>query len=245
MKKIKIDMDLVITMLLSIFLLIFIFSYNSFESEITEFFGYGSNNIGKYDLILLTRQFVYVALLSAICSIFLGFLLGIFCISPWGKDFRIIIEKSATLFQVIPTIALLLLTVTVFGLGIKSAVMVLVVQSILPVLFNTISGLENIPHSYLEIADGLGMTTFQKALKVKLPLAFPIIITGIRISTLICISIATLAFSTGAGGLGLLIQTGISTYNMLFVFEGTVPIVLMAIIVDRILRRLQLKFTYV
>lgn len=245
MKKLKLDKDFFVTIVLAALLAVFVFFYNShFEAGFNEFFGYGSKNIGKYDLILLTGQFLNIALLSAVVSISLGFGLGIFCISSRGRDFRVLVEMLATFFQIVPTIALLLFAVTIFGLGLQSALIVLVIQSILPILFNTISGLENISPQYLQIADGLGMTNSQKMLKVKIPLAAPIILTGVRLSVLICISIATLAFSTGSGGLGLLIQTGISTYNMLFVFEGTVPIVLIAIIVDRLLRRLQLKVTY-
>lgn len=242
MKKTKMDFDFWVITFLIILLVTFVFSYDKYLEKIL--FPSGVGNRGNYNLIVLTMQFLKIAVLSSLLSVIVGFLLGVFCLTPIGKDFREIIEKLATFFQIIPTIALLLFVVTVFGLGLKSALIVLVIQSVLPILFNTITGIENIPKNYLDVADGLGMTNWQKMLKVKLPLAFPIIITGIRIGVLICISISTLAFSTGSGGLGLLIQTGISTYNMSYVFSGTVPIVLIAIITDKILKRLQLKLTY-
>lgn len=83
------------------------------------------------------------------------------------------------------------------------------------------------------------MTDVQILTKVKIPMALPVILSGVRASVIICISAATLAFNTGAGGLGLLIQTGIATYNTVFVFEGTVPICLLAVIADKILRKIE------
>ena len=87
------------------------------------------------------------------------------------------------------------------------------------------------------------MTSGQILFKVRLPLALPVILSGIRTALIICIGAATLAFSTGAGGLGLLIQTGCSNYNTVYIMEGTVPICLIAILMDQILRKIE-KITY-
>ena len=177
--------------------------------------------------------------MSGLFSIIAGGLSGVFCFTSFGKDFRTIVEKLSMIIRTIPTMALLLFFITISGTGIKSAIFVLVIQSILPITFAVISGLDNIPKTYIEAARGLGMTNLQLLFKVMLPMALPVIISGIRIAIIICIGAATLAFNTGAGGLGLLIQTGLSTYNTIFIIEGTIPICLIAIISDKLLLKIE------
>ena len=87
------------------------------------------------------------------------------------------------------------------------------------------------------------MTKRQILWKIQLPLALPVILSGMRTSLIICVSAATLAFSTGAGGLGLLIQTGCSTYNTVYIMEGTIPICLIAILMDQIIRKIEKHYT--
>ena len=163
--------------------------------------------------------------------------MGILCFTKPGKSFVIVIEKVSMLVQTIPTMAVLMFGLTAFGIGMKAAVFALLLQSLLPIVFATLAGIRNVPETYIEVARGLGMTENQILIKVRIPLALPVILSGIRTAMIICIGAATLAFSTGAGGLGLLIQTGCSTYNTVYIFEGTVPICLIAILMDQILRK--------
>lgn len=111
--------------------------------------------------------------------------------------------------------------------------------SLLPIVFATMAGLRNVSESYIEVGKGMGMTKKQILWKIQLPLAIPVILSGMRTALIICIGAATLAFSTGAGGLGLLIQTGCSTYNTVYIMEGTIPICVIAILMDQILRKIE------
>lgn len=132
--------------------------------------------------------------------------------------------------QTIPGLVMLGIALIFWGIGTKPALIVLSLYAILPILRNTYTGITEINPGYVEAARGIGMTSMQRLFKVELPIATPTIIGGIRISTVYIISWATLAGLIGAGGLGDLIWTGLSTYNTNYVLAGAVPSALMAIV---------------
>lgn len=240
-KKNKIDGYTIIIIILLCALFLFVFGFQYIESWVYSVWPYQIGNVAKYSLPKLTLEFIKISLIACSLSIFIGFSLGIFCFSTLGKSFELVIEKSAMIMQSIPTMTVLMFGLTAFGIGIKAAVFALIMQSILPIVFSTIAGLKSVPKSYIEVGQGLGMTNKQILLKVQIPLAIPVILSGMRIASIICISAATLAFSTGAGGLGLLIQTGCSTYNTVYIMEATIPICIIAILMDQILRKFENK----
>lgn len=240
-KKNKIDGYTITIIILLCALFIFVFGFQYIEPWVYSVWPYQIGNAAKYSLPKLTLEFIKIALIACSLSIFIGFSLGIFCFSTLGKSFELVIEKSAMIMQSIPTMAVLMFGLIAFGIGIKAAVFALIMQSILPIVFSTIAGLKSVPKSYIEVGQGLGMTKKQILLKVQIPLAIPVILSGMRIASIICISAATLAFSTGAGGLGLLIQTGCSTYNTVYIMEATIPICIIAILMDQILRKFENK----
>lgn len=235
----KIDFDWMEIIVLTLVLVFFVFGYESFESWIYSVWPSEIGMVAHYSLPKLTFEFISVSLLSGLAAAGIGILIGVFCDSKVGSSFQVIIENIAMIMQTIPIMALLMFAIIAFGVGVKAAVFSLVFQSMLPVIFETIAGLKSIPYTYVEAGRGVGMTDVQILTKVKIPMALPVILSGVRASVIICISAATLAFNTGAGGLGLLIQTGIATYNTVFVFEGTVPICLLAVIADKILRKIE------
>ena len=237
--SLKPDLEWTEILILISLLCLMVFTYSYIEPWVYSVWPEEIGMVASYSLPKLTFEFINVCILSGLFSIIAGVLSGLFCFTSFGKDFRIIVEKLSMIIRTIPTMALLLFFITISGTGIKSAIFVLVIQSILPITFAVISGLDNIPKSYIEVARGLGMTHLQLLFKVMLPMALPVIISGIRIAIIICIGAATLAFNTGAGGLGLLIQTGLSTYNTIFIIEGTIPICLIAIISDKLLLKIE------
>lgn len=238
-KKNKIDGHVVGIIILLFALLLFVFGFQYIESWVYSVWPYQIGNVAKYSLPKLTLEFIKIASIACGLSVVIGFSLGIFCFSSLGKSFELVIEKSAMIMQSIPTMAVLLFGLIAFGIGIKAAVFALIMQSILPIVFSTIAGLKSVPQSYIEVGKGLGMTKKQILFKIQLPLAIPVILSGMRIALIICISAATLAFSTGSGGLGLLIQTGCSTYNTVYIMEATIPICLIAILMDQLLRKIE------
>ncbi len=237
--SLKPDLEWIEILILISLLFLMVFAYSYIEPWVYSVWPEEIGMVASYSLPKLTFEFINVCILSGLLSIIAGVLSGLFCFTSFGKDFRIIVEKLSMIIRTIPTMALLLFFITVSGTGIKSAIFVLVIQSILPITFAVISGLDNIPKTYIEAARGLGMTHLQLLFKVMLPMALPVVISGIRIAIIICIGAATLAFNTGAGGLGLLIQTGLSTYNTIFIIEGTIPICLIAIISDKLLLKIE------
>lgn len=138
-------------------------------------------------------------------------------------------------FQTVPTIALLAMLIPLMGIGMKPAIFALFLYSLLPLLRNTYSGIKEVDGSIVEAARGMGFGTFQRLFKIELPLAFPYILSGIRLTTVYIISWTTLAALIGAGGLGDLIIAGMSNNDNFLIFTGTISAIILAVIVDIVL----------
>ena len=134
--------------------------------------------------------------------------------------------------QSIPSIALLGFLIPFLGIGEKPAVFMVVVYSLLPIVKNTSAGLSNMNAEMLEAAKGIGMTRLQILFKIKLPLALPIIMAGIRISAVTSVGLVTIAAFIGAGGLGFTIYSGIRMANTNMILAGAIPACLLALLVD-------------
>lgn len=149
------------------------------------------------------------------------------------------ILAAAGMIQTIPGLVMLGLALLMFGIGFLPAVIVLSLYAILPILRNTYTGITEVERSYIEAGRGIGMTSAQILLKLELPLALSSIIGGVRISTVYIVSWATLAGLIGAGGLGDLIWTGLSTYNTNFILAGTIPSAILAFVLSGLIGLLQ------
>lgn len=145
--------------------------------------------------------------------------------------------------QTVPGLVMLGLALLLFGTGFLPALAVLAVYSVLPILRNTYTGITEVSPGYIEAGRGIGMTGGQLLLRVELPLALPSIVSGIRISTVYIVSWATLAGLIGAGGLGDLIWTGLSTYNTNYILAGAVPSALLAFAFSGLIGLLQRALT--
>jgi osmoprotectant transport system permease protein len=217
------------------------FNLNRLEPWIYQTFDVRLGNIGSYNIVKLTREFTQVAALGCLCSLLLGLGVGLFCFTPLGREFRPVIEKLGTTLSAIPNIAILRFVVPLLGLGVMPTVVALTAHGILPIIFSTVAGIENIDPSYIRIAEGLGMSKPQMMLKVQLPLAVPVIISGLRVAMISCIGGATLATSTGAEGLGVLLNAGMDTYNVVLIMECAALICLLSLLMDKSLLKLERK----
>lgn len=143
------------------------------------------------------------------------------------------------IFLTIPSLALFALFIPLFGLGFRPALVALVMYAILPILRNTVTGLEGVDPAVVESAKGVGLNARQRLTSVELPLALPVIITGIRVSALLTTGIAAIAVLIGYGGLGAFIQTGISRYplptSVERIWTGTVLTIVLALALDAVL----------
>jgi osmoprotectant transport system permease protein len=138
----------------------------------------------------------------------------------------------ANIGQATPAIGLLVLLALWLGVGVKTAIIGIVVYSALPILSNTISGLRGIDPQLTEAARGIGMSPLGVLSRVELPLAVPMILAGVRNALVLNVGTATLATFLNAGGLGDLIQSGIITQRMRVLIVGSVLTVALALLVD-------------
>lgn len=145
----------------------------------------------------------------------------------------------ASVLQTVPAMALLALMIPIFGIGSKPAIVALFIYSLLPILRNTYLGLEGLDPSVLDAAKGMGMSQLESIRLVELPLAAPVIMAGIRLSGTYVIAWATLASYIGAGGLGDFIFNGLNLYRPDLILGGSIPVILLALIVDFLLGRVE------
>jgi osmoprotectant transport system permease protein len=176
---------------------------------------------------------------SSVSAAVFGMLLGIFVTRPIGRDFLGIVRDMASLAQTFPPVAVLALAVPSMGYGFQPTVVALFLYSVLPVLNNTIEGMESIPRELTEASRGLGMTRLQVLFLSELPLAARLISAGVRTSVVINIGTATVGAVAGAGGLGVIIIAGLVRNNTAFVVTGAAAAALLALVADRLLARVE------
>lgn len=164
-----------------------------------------------------------IILISIPLSILVSLPLGIF-ISSRPRLARVVLYMAGV-FMTIPSLALFGLMVVLLaplhlGLGMVPAVLAIAFYSILPITRNTVIALKGVPSGILESARGMGLSRNQILWKVRLPLALPVIMAGVRISVVLGVSVATFASLVGAGGFGYFIFSGISRTNLAMVLTG-------------------------
>lgn len=177
--------------------------------------------------------------ISSFLAITLGLVLGILVTTKGGASFKAPLLKIVSLMQTFPSAALLALAVPVVGYGMEGALIALTLYALMPIVYNVVVGIEEVPRDVVEAAEGMGMTPAEVYRKVKLPLALGAILGGIRTSTVINISAATLAAAVGAGGLGVLVVNGVKTFDLVLILEGSIPVTLLAVITELFLGDLQ------
>ncbi|MFQ5754117.1 MAG: glycine betaine ABC transporter substrate-binding protein, partial [bacterium] len=136
------------------------------------------------------------------------------------------------LLQTIPSIALLAFMIPFFGIGVKPAIVALILYALLPILRNTYAALNSIDPNLKKVAVGMGLTVWQRLRHIEIPLAIPNILAGIRTAAVISIGTATLAAFIGAGGLGEPIVTGLALNDPYLIMEGAIPAAILAVIVE-------------
>ncbi|MHB1219081.1 MAG: ABC transporter permease [Alphaproteobacteria bacterium] len=143
---------------------------------------------------------------------------------------------AAGLLYLIPSLALFAFLIPVFGLGRVSAMVALVLYSLLVIIRNTATGLKAVSPAAVEAAIGVGMSANARLWLVELPLALPVVVGGLRVATVMGVGIATIAAYIGAGGLGTLVFRGIATADNDLIVAGAAPIAAIALAADAALR---------
>lgn len=185
----------------------------------------------------LLLQHITISIISIIIASVIGVLLGIF-ISEYNKSSKSVLSFVSFIYT-IPSISLLGFLIPFSGIGDTTAIIALTVYALLPMVRNTHTGITNIDKNVLEAAKGMGSTNFQILYKIKLPLAFPVIISGLRNMVTMTIALAGIASFIGAGGLGVAIYRGITTNNPAMTMIGSLLIAILAIVMDSIIGALE------
>ena len=181
----------------------------------------------------LLLEHIEISLLAIIIAVILGGLAGIL-ISEFQKTAKPTLGVINFLYT-IPSISMLGFLIPFSGIGNATAVIALTVYALLPMVRNTYTGICNIDGNIIEAAEGMGSTRFQILYKVKLPLAMPVILSGIRNMVTMTIALAGIASFIGAGGLGVAIYRGITTNNTAMTMVGSLLIAVLALVVDLLL----------
>ena len=190
-------------------------------------------NDRKEFFLNLLLEHLEISIISILIAIVLGLAVGIL-ISEYRKTSKLALGIINFIYT-IPSISLLGFLIPFSGIGNTTAVIALTVYALLPMVRNTHTGMINIDKSILEAAKGMGSTRRQILFKIKLPLAMPVIMSGIRSMTTMTIALAGIASFIGAGGLGVAIYRGITTNNSAMTMAGSLLIALLAIVIDFLL----------
>lgn len=201
---------------------------------------YLQKNAGE--IITALGQHIYISVIAAVIAIAIAVPLAIGLIDhPKGGE---IVSQIAGVIQTIPSLAILGLLIPLVGIGTLPAIIALVLYAIMPIFQNSYSGLTNIDPILIEAADAFGVSKRFKLFRFQLPLALPMIISGIRIAVVLIIGTTTLAALIGGGGLGTYILVGIQTNDDHALIVGAVLSALLALLANAIIKvlgRISLK----
>jgi osmoprotectant transport system permease protein len=185
------------------------------------------------ELLTLLRQHVWLVFVSTLIAVAIGIPTGI--VLTRKPSLRSPVLGIANVMQTIPSLALfgfLIPLPFIGGIGARTAIVALVLYSLLPIIRNTVTGILGVDPNVREAAVAMGMTGRQVLWQVELPLAMSVIVTGVRVALVIAIGVTTIAAAVGAGGLGVYIFRGLRQYDNNLLLAGAVPAALLALTAD-------------
>jgi len=207
---------------------------------LAETWAYVVDNAGRFQEALLVHIGLSFGALAIAMLIFIP--LGV--LASMGGRLTASIVGAVAAVRVIPSLAVILLLLPIYGLGWRPALIALTLLAGPPLVINTDTGLRGVDAATLEAATGLGMTNSQRFWRVKMPLALPVIVTGVRSAAVEVIGSATLAAFVGAGGLGLFITSGITLVDERLLLSGAIAVTILALLTEWTLARLEHRLTH-
>ncbi|WP_395818604.1 ABC transporter permease [Curtobacterium flaccumfaciens] len=184
------------------------------------------------DILALTGQHLVLTLQSTVLVLVIGIPLGVVLTRGPLRRASPYVLAVANFGQAAPAVGLIVLLAAWLGLNSSSAVIALVLYAILPVLRNTMIGVQSVDDRLVEAGRGMGMSAFSVLMRVELPLAVPVMLSGIRTALVLLVGTASLATFVGAGGLGLLITTGVTLFLPKVLVAGALLVALLALSID-------------
>lgn len=199
--------------------------------------------ISRLDRVLvLTLEHAWLILVAMTVAIVVGVLVGV--LITYSQPAAHGALYFCQVMMTVPSLAMLGLLLPVFGIGFTTGVIALTLYSLLPIVRNTYIGIREINPAIIEAARGMGMRELTILRRVKLPMALPVIMAGVRTATVMVVGIGAIVAYIGAGGLGELIFRGISQYNKDLIILGAVCISLLAILADLFLKRAENRLSF-
>ncbi|GBG94223.1 glycine betaine/carnitine/choline ABC transporter permease protein [Ligilactobacillus salitolerans] len=193
------------------------------------------------ELVTKTWEQLYISAVALGLGVLVAVPIGV-ALTRFPRVAKVVVG-IASMLQTVPSLALLALMIPLFGIGKVPAIVALFIYSLLPILRNTYIGMNDVDSTIKDSARGMGMTTMQSIVQVELPMAMQVIMAGIRLSAVYVIAWATLASYIGAGGLGDFIFNGLNLYQPDLIIGGTIPVTILALVVDYLLGRLEYHLT--
>ena len=187
-------------------------------------------------LLTLLREHLTISLVATLLTCVVAIPLGILLTRGSMRRFAKPITTVAGFGQAAPAIGLIALGAVLFGIGSLGAIVALTVYGALPIIANTVVGLDGVDSRLVEAARGMGMSARSTLLRIELPLALPVIIAGVRTALVLIVGTASLAAFTGAGGLGQLITTGIKLQQTTTLIVGAILVAALALAIDWLAR---------
>jgi osmoprotectant transport system permease protein len=185
----------------------------------------------------LTQTLVYVVLVTLAAGITAVVVAIATMRHPFAKELALAISS---VFLTIPSLALFTIFIPIVGLGFTPSFIALYLYAIMPILRNTSTGLDSVDPSVLESAKGMGLTRWQVLIKVQLPLAWPVMLAGIRVSALLTVGISAIATLVAGGGLGDFIKSGLARLplpnSLEAIWTGVILSLALAFVIDSLLR---------
>ena len=185
------------------------------------------------EILALTREHIFLVFVSTFFAVLIGVPLGVLLTRK--KSLQTPILGFANIMQTVPSLALFGLLIPIpfiGGVGAKTAIIALALYSLLPIIRNTVTGILGVDSKITESATAMGMTDWQILKQVELPLAMPVILTGIRVAVVISVGVATIAAAVGAGGLGTYIFRGLRQNDNNLLLAGGIFSAVLALFAD-------------
>ena len=184
---------------------------------------------------------IFIFLVSLTFSIIIGMAISIFITQENKKKVGRLILSVTGAAQSVPSLVIIALIFIFVGIGTRPAIIALIIYGLVPIIFNTTSGILSVGQEIIEAGKGMGLTQNQLLWKVKIPIALPVIMGGIRSSATIIIGSTTVAAVIGGGGLGDFIFIGLKMQKPEMLISGALTVSLLAIIVDYIMAIIEKK----
>ena len=203
------------------------------------------------DILVYSLDHLIMVFWPLLIGTFIGVGLGVLVTRPGFRGLSLPLIGLISMGQAMPSLALIAIMAILplsigfftFGFNFQTAVVALLVYGLMPILRNSYASINNIDQAIIESAQGMGMTKWQIFRKIELPMALPIIVTGIRISAVVTVGTAELAVLVGGKGLGTITFTGVFAQQPLLILQGAAPTAILAISIGVILELIENRLT--